>query len=209
MKILNHRFKPLIIMLAITMSLLSCSKDDSSDTIEDLREGHATAVIEVNQQTVSFAANSDRSFATIVTSKLGENDIRQLVVVMADEKSDAIIVSQAAPAPNNPINYDLSKVGFGDDYFFTTSVAMNGKNSSDANIYGMGSIQQDESIVLQSSGSFKITAITTTHIKGTFEMTLYNSYDPDNAEKLSVTKGAFDLPLVELDEDDLGDLGID
>lgn len=218
MKTLKHQFKSLIFLLVIAVSLVGCSKDDdtgnndNNDNDEDLKGGHATAVIGVDNKTIQFSTETDNSFAAIVKTKLGENDIKQLIIVMMDDNSDAMIITQAAPAPDKPINYDVSNVGLNSDYFFTSSVAVEGKNSSDDKIYGVGIYQQGEEVVNQSKGSFKITSLSKTNIKGTFEMTLYNSYDPkdaQDAEELTVTEGEFDLPIVELDEEDLGDLGLE
>jgi len=215
MKTLTHQFKSLFFTLVIAVSLVGCSKDDDNndnkDNTEDLKGGQATAVIGVENQTIQFSTKTDNSFATIIKTKIGENEINQLIIVMMDDNSDVMIVAQAAPAPGKTTSYDLSKP-LTEDYFFTTNVAVEGKNSSENNVYGVGSYQQGEEIVIRSKGSFKITSLSNTNIKGTFEMTLYNSYDPNNAhdaEELTVTEGEFDLPIVELDEGDLGDLGLE
>ena len=211
METLKNQFRTLFFILLIAGSLISCSKDDDNngkDPNEVPNGGQATAVIGVDNQSIQFSTKSDNSFAGIVQTKIGENEIDQLVIVMQDDNSDVMIVAQAAPAPDTPKEYDLSKSAT-NDYFFTTAVALNGKNSSDDNIYGVGTYQQGEEVVIQSKGSFKITSVSNNNIKGSFEMTLYNIYDPNNAEnakEMTITEGTFDLPIVEIDGEDLGDL---
>ena len=214
MKIIRNNFKTLFLLLFVGFAFTSCSKDDDTnpDTKnDDLKTGNATAVIGVDNQTIQFSSDNENSFATKVNTKIGENEIDQLVIVMMDEDSDVMIVAQAAPAPDNAITYDLSKP-LTEDSFFTAGVGVEGKNSSDDKTYGVGTYQQGNDLVIQSKGTFKITSLSSTTIKGTFEMTLYNNYDPNDAQdakKLTITKGTFDLPIVELNEKDLGDLGLD
>lgn len=214
MKTIQIKFKTLFLLLMLGFAFVSCSSDDDApqdDNNEDVKKGQATAVVGLDDKTIQFSAKSDNSFAAIIETKLGENDIKQLIIVMADDKPDVTIVAQVTPAPGNPINYDLSSP-ITDDYFFTTGVAVDGKNSSDANVYGVGFYQHGDDIVRQSKGAFKITSISSTNIKGTFDMTLYNSYnsnDTFDAKELTVTEGKFDLPMVKLSQKDLEDLGLE
>jgi|GEM_PF-4560919 hypothetical protein len=209
MKTLKNKFNTLFFLIIIGISLVSCSKDDDNDPSGDSKGGQATALIEIDNQTIQFSAKTGNSFAAITKTQFGENEFNQLTVVMMDDNSDVTIATQVVPAPDNPIDYDLSNVGLGTDDFFTTSVAVEGENSSDNNIYGVGFYQQGEEVVIKSKGSFKITSLTKTNIRGTFEMTLYNSYDPNNAQdakKLTVTEGEFDLPM--LSQAEIEDLGL-
>lgn len=215
MKTIQSKFKTVALILFVSFAFVACSSDDDdsemNDNDEDLKGGQASAVIDLDNQPVQFSSNGNQSFASLVKSQIGENEIDELVIIMMDDNSDLMIVAQAAPAPDNPINYDLS-TPLTDDYFFSVGVAVDGKNSSDNKIYGVGTYQNGDDVVIQSQGSFKISALSNTSIKGTFEMTLYNTYDPNNvqdAEKLTVTEGEFDLPIVELDEEDLANLGLD
>lgn len=214
MKNIQLKLKTLSLILLTGLAFAGCSKDDDNngnDTNEDLNEGNVTAVIGADEQAIQFSSETENSFAAIVKTKIDENEIEQLVIVMKDDNSNVMIVTSATPAPSNPINYNLSTPLTG-EYLFTVGVGMDGENSSNDKTYGVGTYQQGEEVVLQSKGSFKITSISATSVKGTFEMTLYNSYNPDNAQdakELSVTQGAFDLPIVELSEGDLEDLGLD
>lgn len=207
MKTLKYEFKNLFLLI-LAIGLLSCSNDDDNvvdEKDEGPLEGQATAVIAMDNETIQFSAKNENSFAGIVNANVGENEIKQLVIVMADDDSDILIVTQAAPAPNGPTTYDVSET-LTEDYLFTTSVAVEGQNSAVDKIYGVGVYQHEDEIVLQSQGSFKITSLTSENIKGTFEMTLYNIYDPnnvENAKELTVTEGKFNLPIVEIGEGDL------
>lgn len=211
------KFKTFLLMLLVSFAFANCSKDDdnngndTNDTNEDLNESNVTAVIMDGEQTVQFSSENENSFATIVKTKVNEDEIEQLVIIMKDDNSEVLIVASATPAPNNPIDYNLS-LPLTEEYLFTAGVSMDGENSSSDKTYGVGTYQHEEEVVHQSKGSFKITSISTTSVEGTFEMTLYNSYDPNTAQdakELSVTEGAFDLPIVELSEEDLEYLGLD
>ncbi|SHF57756.1 hypothetical protein SAMN05444483_101652 [Salegentibacter echinorum] len=211
MKTIKYQIKTFFFLLFAFSSLAACSSDDDTiiddnDNDGDLVEGLASAEITVDNETIQFSSKSEDNFAGVMKTKMGEEEIDQLVIVMVDKDSEVAIISQALPAPNSPIDYDLSKVGFGNDYFFTTDVVLD-----DSKVYSMGSYQQGDEIALQSEGLFQITSVSKDNIKGTFKMTLYNSYDPNNedAKELTITEGKFDLPIKEIDEGDLGDLDLD
>lgn len=217
MKTIKYQIKTFFFLLFAFSSLAACSSDD--DTIKDdkdkdgdLVEGLASAEINVDEKTIQFSSKSEDNFAGIIKTKMGEEEIDQLIIVMVDEDSEVAIISQALPAPNAPRDYDLSKVGLVGDYLFTTDVVLDNKNSNDSKIYSMGSYQQGDDVVVQSKGIFKITAMSSDNIKGSFEMTLYNNYDPnlsEDAKELRVTKGTYDLPIIEIDAGDLEDLDLD
>lgn len=212
MKTIQYQIKTFFFLLFAFSSLVACSSDDDNiidekDKGDDLVEGLASADITVDNKTIQFSSESEDNFAGIIKTKMGDKEVNQLIIVMVDENSEVAIISQALPAPNSPIDYDLSKVGLGNDYFFTTDVVLD-----DSTVYSMGSYQQGEEVVVRSKGLFKITSMSKDNIKGTFKMTLYNSYDPNNVEdakELKVTNGTFDLPIIEVDEGDLGDLDLD
>lgn len=206
------QFKTLLFLLLVSFAFISCSSDDdsSSEPKNDNKKGQASAMIEVNDQNLQFSSNNENSFATIVNANIGENQVDQLVIVMTDDNSDIVIVAQVAPAPDNSLTIDLTQP-ITDNYFFGTSVVLNGENSTDQDSYGVGSYQGDD-IVVQSSGLFKITSISNTDIQGTFNMTLFNSYDVSNTpsiEEITVAEGEFDLPIIELSQEDLENFGLD
>lgn len=212
MKTLKLTIKTLLFLL-IAVNVLGCSKDDdnkSGDPDEAFKLGHATAIIGVDDRTIPFSTKTENSFATVYKTKIGDQQINQLLIVMSDDNSEMLIVTQVAPAPVTPTSYNLS-TPLTDTYFFTAGVAVDGKNSSDTNVYTVGTYQNGEDVVTQSKGAFKITSLSPTRLKGTFEMTLYNSYQPKeahNAKKLEATKGEFDLPIVELTNEQFEDLGL-
>lgn len=216
MKTLNPQIKTFFLLLFVFSGLVGCSSDDDNvidndDKDDNLIEGLASAKIEVGDETIEFSAKSENNFAGIIKTKMGdqEQEVKHLIIIMNDEDSKVSIISQALPAPSSPTNYDLSKVGLnGGDNLFSTNVVLENNSSNESRVYGMGSYQKEDDIIVQSEGSFKITSISSDNIKGTFNMTLYNSYVQNNAieaEKLVVTNGEFDLPIIEVDEDDLGD----
>lgn len=216
MKTIKDQIKTFFFLLFAFSSLAACSSDDDTiiddnDKDGDLVEGLASAEITVDEKTIQFSSKSEDNFAGVMKTKMGEEEIDQLVIVMVDEDSEVAIISQALPAPNAPRDYDLSKVGLGNDYFFTTDVVLEKNNSDDRKTYSLGSYQQGDEIVLRSKGLFEITSMYKDNIKGTFKMTLYNSYDQniEDAKELTITEGKFDLPIIEINAGDLGDLDID
>ncbi|MGO2295030.1 hypothetical protein [Psychroflexus halocasei] len=203
MKALKNQFKTILFLLIVGAISVGCSSDDDigdNGGEPSINEGNASAVINVDNQIIEFSSETDNSFATITQFEIEGNEIDKLTIIMADDNSGLMIAVEVAPAPNSPMNYDLSNVGFGQDYMLTATVLLDGENSSETDIYGVGSYSQDGELT-QSQGLFKITSITNTTIKGTFNMTLYNSYSPNddfNTKELTVTEGEFELPIVDI-----------
>lgn len=203
MKTIQNRFKTLLLLLLVGITFGSCSSDDDigdDGGVPGINGDNASAVIDVDNQIIEFSSETDNSFATITQFEIEGNEVDKLTIIMADDNSDLMIAVEVAPAPNSSMSYDLSNVGFSQDYMLTASVLLEGENSSETDIYGVGSYNQDGGMT-QSQGLFKITSISNTTIKGTFEMTLYNSYNPNddhNTKELIVTEGEFELPIVDL-----------
>lgn len=202
MKNLKNQFKTILILLISGTISASCSSDDDIGGGDEpgISGENASAVISVDDQIIDFSSETDNSFATITQFEIEGNEIDKLTIIMADDNSDVMIAVELAPAPNSSMSYDLSNVGLGQDYMLTATVLLNGENSSETDIYGVGSYNQDGELT-QSQGLFKITSISNTSIKGTFDMTLYNSYNPSddfNTKELTVTEGEFELPIVDI-----------
>lgn len=188
------------VLLIAFMLLSSCAKEYSFEP-ELPADKTFTADVQLADQFVSMSgSNVDSSFA--LTGKMRSTGEDYLSITFNDDNSDMTLVVEIIPFSGESGDFDIS-TGYTDE---NTQIALfykNGvENTPESDVYSSyfqtGDIANP---VIRGSGTIKITSLTESEVKGTFEMTLINYDETGGLKEMKIDKGTFRVPVVKLDID--------